>query len=201
MPIERTPLNESHPRSGGNDAARLRREAEDILLEADAAVANLPDFYGPLVHTSVLQQALREAQQGRTVRWIGSPTTQREYVYLSDAVKKVAELAMYEAAYGARWIVPGSGPISIERVTAIARRHLGREIRVRAAGLLSLRLMSLFVRPLRAFMPMAKTYVRPISYDGAKLRGLIGAAQAVDYDEGIPATLDWLAGEAGAAAK
>jgi hypothetical protein len=42
-------MNESHPRSGGPPWVRYRREAEDILCEAGAAILHLPDFYGPHV--------------------------------------------------------------------------------------------------------------------------------------------------------
>ena len=196
LPIERTPLTESHPRSGGNTLARLRREAEDILLEAGAAVVNLPDFYGPFVHMATLQQALQEAVTGRTVNWIGATDTPREYVYVPAAMRAVVELAMHEDAYGGRWIVPGAGPISITEVLEIVRRHLGREIEIRSAGPLTLRVASLFVKRLRSFMPMAKTYTRPISFDGAKLQGLIGDIGAVPYAEGVPRTLDWLSSRA-----
>ena len=50
---------------------RMRREAEDILQGAGAAVLNLPDFYGPEVHASILQRALEEAAAGKAVNWIG----------------------------------------------------------------------------------------------------------------------------------
>jgi hypothetical protein len=47
---------ESHPRSSGPARARYRREAEDILREAGAAILHLPDFYGPQVHISTFSE-------------------------------------------------------------------------------------------------------------------------------------------------
>src|SRR5499427_1851109 len=75
-----TQMNESHPRRGGPPWVRYRREAEDVLCEAGAAILHLPDFYGPHVHVSTLQNALNEAASGKTVNWLGSADTQREYL-------------------------------------------------------------------------------------------------------------------------
>jgi nucleoside-diphosphate-sugar epimerase len=194
VPILKIPFSETHPRAGGPLPVRLRREAEDILRDAGAAIVNLPDFYGPEVHVSTLQQALAEAMAGKTANWIGTPDVPREYVYVPDAMRAVAALALCHEAYGERWIVPGAGQITAAGVAEIASRHLGRPVKVRGAGLWMLRLVSLFVRPLRAFMPMVPTYLEPIAYDGSKLRGLIGAVPTTPYEEAIPRTLDWLAG-------
>jgi nucleoside-diphosphate-sugar epimerase len=192
IPLRDTIVREEHPREGGSLPVRMRREAEDILQGSGAAIVELPDFYGPEVHTSILQQALREAVSAKMVNWMGSLDTAREHVYVPDAMKAAAELAFQEQAYGERWIVPGPGPISMRRVQAIAERHLGRTVKVRAAGLWTLRLVSLFDGRLRSFMPLAPTYVKPVCFDGSKLNGLIGEAPATAYDEAIPRTLDWL---------
>jgi nucleoside-diphosphate-sugar epimerase len=64
-PQVRVEMNENHPRSGGPPWVRYRREAEDVLYEAGAAILHLPDFYGPHVHVSTLQNGLNEAASGR----------------------------------------------------------------------------------------------------------------------------------------
>ena len=51
---------------------------------------HLPDFYGPYVHVSTLQNALNEAASGKTVNWLGSADTQREYIYVPDAMRIAA---------------------------------------------------------------------------------------------------------------
>src|SRR5262249_50984155 len=45
LPIQRLPLDETHPRTGGNFYIQARRAAEDILEGAGAAVVHLPDFF------------------------------------------------------------------------------------------------------------------------------------------------------------
>jgi hypothetical protein len=80
-------MNESHPRIGGPPWVRYRREAEDVLCTAGAAILHLPDFYGPRVHVSTLQNALNEAASGKTVNWLGRTDVQREYIYVPDAMR------------------------------------------------------------------------------------------------------------------
>jgi nucleoside-diphosphate-sugar epimerase len=193
IPIRKLPVTEEHPRVDGNEAVRMRRQAEDILQHAGAAVVHLPDFYGPEVHTSTIQRALEQALDGKPVQWIGSAGVGREYVFVPDAMKAVAKLALRPEAFGERWIVPGAGPIAFEEIAEIVERHLGRPVRMRAAGQLALRLASFFLRDVRAFLPMAPTYISPIHYDGSKLRQLLGEIPVTPYAEAIPRTLDWLA--------
>jgi hypothetical protein len=86
-PQVRAAMNESHPRSGGPPWARYRREAEDVLFEAGAAILHLPDFYGPRVQFSALQNALNEAASDKAVNWLGKVDVQREYIYVPDAMR------------------------------------------------------------------------------------------------------------------
>jgi nucleoside-diphosphate-sugar epimerase len=187
------PLTESHPREGGNEAIAFRREAEDILREAGGAIVHLPDFYGPEVEVGTLQQALRELAADKTVNWIGTRDTPREYAYVPDAMRIVAELATHEEAYGEHWIVPGGGPLTLDNVVGIAKAHLGRPVFQRCARPWLLKVLALFVSELRGFLPMVPHYVQPIAYDGSKLRGLLGDLALTPYEKAIPVTLDALA--------
>jgi len=108
VPIQRVPVSEDHPRQDGGPIVQARREAEDVLQRAGAAVVQLPDFYGPEVHTSTLQQALTEAARDKPVHWVGSLETPREYAFVPDAMRTVLALADRGEAAGERWIVPGS---------------------------------------------------------------------------------------------
>jgi hypothetical protein len=39
---------------------------------------------------------------------------------------------------------------------------------------------------------MVPHYVRPLSFDGAKLRSLVGDVATTHYERGVGETLDWL---------
>jgi nucleoside-diphosphate-sugar epimerase len=186
-------VNEEHPREGGHEWFRLRREAEDVMLSAGAAVVHLPDFFGSHVHTSAVQSALEEAAAGGPVHCLGSSSTPREAAYVPDAMKIVADLAERDEAYGTDWALPGSGPLSADRLAEIASKHLGRPIKVSAAPGWLLKILSQVLPMLRQIRPMIPHYTRPVRYDTSKLRGLLGELQVTPFEQAIPATLDWIA--------
>ena len=186
-------VNEAHPRRGGHEWFRLRREAEDVMLAAGAAVVHLPDFFGPHVHTSTVQMALEQAVAGKPVSWLGRSDTPREATYLPDAMRIVADLAERDEAYGTDWGLPGSGLLTADRLAEIASEHLGRPVTVRAAPGWLLKILSLVHPALREVRPVIPHYVRAVRYDTSKVRGLLGEVKTTPFEEAIPATLDWIA--------
>jgi len=193
MPILLERLDEFHPRAGGPPWARWRRRAEDILFDAGAAILHLPDFYGPRVHVSTLQNALAEAAAGKTMNWIGAADVAREYVYVPDAMRIASRLAEIPDVFAQHWILPGAGPLTGAQVADITSRQLGREVKLRPAGLMTLRLVSLFNRDLRGFLQVAPDYLKPVAYYAGKLARLIGKPDLTPYESGIASTLDWIA--------
>ncbi|HSN93294.1 MAG TPA: NAD(P)H-binding protein [Anaeromyxobacteraceae bacterium] len=194
VPIAALPVRESSPRAGGPPWARFRREAEDVLREAGAAIVHLPDFFGPNVHTSTLQMPLREAAAGKPMSWIGGADVARDYLHVPDAMRIVADLASREDAYGKGWIVPGSGPITGAEVARLAGEILGRPVKLRAAAPWLLRLLGLFDRDLRGFLQLVPTYVSPLRFDGSRLDALLGPTPRTPYREALRATLASLRG-------
>lgn len=192
LPIVRLPLDESHPREGGPPWVLYRRAAEDALQSAGAAIVQLPDFYGPHVHASALQNALRDAARGKPMNWIGAADVPREHIFVPDAMRAVVDLAHREQAYAERFLFPGAGPLTGTRLLEIASGHLGREVKLRAAAPWLLRLVGLFNAELRSFLPMVPHYVTPLSFDASKLRVLLGALETTPYERGVPRTLDGL---------
>ncbi len=196
LPVRRLPVDEAHPRVGGNPYIGHRREAEDILQAAGAVVAQLPDFFGPEVHTSTLQMPLEDAAAGKPMSWIGGAKVERDYIFVPDAMRVVADLAQCGEASGKRVLLPGSGPLSGERLALLAGQSLGRPVRLRAAPLWLLRLLALVSRDLRAFLPMLPHYVRPLSFDTRRLEELVGPPRITPYEEAVAETLRWIAAKA-----
>lgn len=189
MPIKELPVSERHPRQGGPPWARFRRETEDILRNAGAAIVHLPDFFGPYVHTSTLQLGLVDAVKGKAISWIGPADVKRDYIYIPDAMRIVAELLTRKEGYGEEWVVRGSGPVSASQLAGIMTRLLNREIRVRAAPPWLLRVLSYFNKDLRGFIQMVPEYVKPISFDDAKLERLLGRMARTPYEDALRATI------------
>jgi nucleoside-diphosphate-sugar epimerase len=195
LPLRGDLLSETHPREGGGLPIRARREAEDILVEAGAAIVHLPDFYGPHVHVGTLQGSLTEAVERRPMQWLGKRDIPREYLFVPDAMDKVTALMAHEETFGQRWVLSGPGPITFEEITGIVERALGREVRVRALGPTLLRLLSPFHPELRAIRPLLPSYLKPLRFDERKLRALIGEHPVTPYAQAVAQTLEWLQGQ------
>ena len=192
LPHQGTLVDERHPREGGHEWFRWRREAEDIMLESGAAVVHLPDFFGPDVHTSAVQMALQEALAGKPVSALGDPDTKREIIYVPDAMRTVADLAGHDEAYGTDWGVPGNGRASARDLARIAGEHLDREVTVRSVAPWLLKLLAVVAPSLRPAVPIAPHYARPVRYDTSKLQGLVGPVERMSLEQALTATLDWL---------
>lgn len=193
LPVVYLPIDEDHPREGGSDPIRYRREGEDVLVAAGAAVVGIPDIYGPLVHGGPVQRAIEEAFAGKTIGWFGAPDLEREYVYAADAMEAVVRLSYHLEAFGQRWIVGGSGPLSANLLAELAGKKLKRKVKVASVRPLKLRLRALFDEKARNALRMEPVYGKPISFNNDKVRSLIGDIPMSNYEHGIAKTIDWLA--------
>ena len=191
-PISRLPLDEDHPREGGPDWAKHRREGEDVLLATGAAVAHLPELYGPLLHGGMLQRAIEDAYTGKVIRWIGPPNVEREYAFAPDAMEAVVRLSYCPEALGKRWIVGGNGALSANRIAEIAGKKLAKKLSVASISPMSLRVRSLFDEKARALLQMPD-HTQSIAFNSSKLQALIGPIPASSHEQGITRTIEWMA--------
>jgi hypothetical protein len=100
------------------------------------------------------------------------------------------EIGARVEAFGEHWCLPGSGPLSGRQAMDIAGRHLGRQIKLRSAGMMTLRIVGLFNKDLRGLLQVARDYMKPVRYD---VRKLLGSQQINSYEFGIDQTLAWIA--------
>jgi nucleoside-diphosphate-sugar epimerase len=134
-----------------------------------------------------------DAVAGRPIGCLGAADVEREIAFVADAMRTVADLAEREEAYGTDWGIPGNGTASPWDLARIAGEHLGREVTVRAVPPWAVRLLALLIPSLRPAVPLAPHYSRPVRYDTAKLRGLLGEVERTPIPEAVGTTLDWLA--------
>lgn len=186
------PMAESRGRTGSSDKARIREAEERVFLDADGAVARLPDFYGPEEGVSLFNDALDSVRKGETVDWPGDPDAPRDFLYYGDAGRLVVDLAFQEDAYGDAWNVPGSGVETPRALLQRAARIVGSRLRVRRIRRWMARLVSLFRADVRGFLDVMPLYEAPAILDTTKFEGLLGDAETTPYDDGLAATLEWL---------
>lgn len=185
------PVREDHPRNPHTFKGRMRKEQEDLLLEADAAgkirgaVLRLSDFYGPGVDKSFLHLIFVAAAKGGRAMVIGPLDTPHEYVFVPDVGPVVARLIENPVAYGRVWHLAGAGTITAREVVNKAFALTGHKPKMFVVGKTMLRLIGLFNPLMREMVEMNYLQTSPVVLDDSALRGLLGEVRKTSYDEGI----------------
>ena len=185
------PVREDHPRNPQTFKGRMRKEQEDLLLEADAqgrirgAVLRLPDFYGPNVDRSFLHAIFIAAVKDTRAQVIGPVDVPHEYVFVPDVGPVVLRLTDPSIPYGHVWHLAGAGTITTREVVNRAFALAGHKPRMLVAGKTTLRLMELFNPIMREMVEMNYLQTSPLVLDDSALRGLLGEVKKTTYDEGI----------------
>lgn len=185
------PVREDHARNPNTFKGRMRKEQEDILLEADATgkirgtILRLPDFYGPGVEKSFLHSIFVAAANGGRAQVIGPIDKPHEYVYVPDVGAVVIALAAAPGAYGRWWHLAGPGTITVRDVAQRAFALVGRQPKLMVASKVTLRLIGLFNPFMREVAEMHYLVADPLVLDDSALRSLIGEVKKTTYEEGI----------------
>lgn len=193
------PVREDHPREPHTFKGRMRKEQEDLLMQAhaegriNATVLRLPDFYGPGVEASLLHRAAKAAVHGGTADMVGPIDRPHEFVFVPDVGPVVAKLVDTSAAFGKIWNFAGSGAITQRDLVSEMERQTGAKLKLRVAGKTMLRLIGLFNPFMREMVEMNYLMTDPVIMDDSALQKLIGPIRKTPYAEGIRQTLAALA--------
>ncbi len=201
-----TPVTEEHPRTPHTFKGRMRKEAEDLLMEADATgklratILRLPDFYGPDIEKSFLHGLFVAALRGGTANMIGPIDTPHEFVFVPDVAPVLLDLADRSEAYGRSWHLGGPGTITQRELAAKVFAAVGKKPRIRVAGKTTLRVMGLFNPLMRELVEMSYLHTTPVVLDDSAIQKLLGPVKKTSYDEGIRKTLEAMRGSLAARA-
>jgi nucleoside-diphosphate-sugar epimerase len=191
-----TPVTEDHPREPHTFKGRMRKEQEDVLLEADAkgkirgAILRLPDFYGPNVERSFLNDLFQAAATGRTANLIGPIDTPHEFIFTPDVGPVVIALGRNPDAWGRWWHLAGPGAVTQRELAGRVFQMAGRKPRLRVAGKNMLRLLGLFNPLMRELVEMHYLVTTPVLLDDSALQKLLGSVRKTSYEEGLRLSLD-----------
>jgi nucleoside-diphosphate-sugar epimerase len=190
-----TPVREDHPREPNTFKGRMRKQQEDILLQAhaqgriNATVLRLPDFYGPGVEASLLHRAFVAAVKGGTADMIGPIDRPHEFVFVPDVGPVVVKLADTPAAFGHVWHLAGAGVTTQRDLVDEIERQTGRKLPLRVAGKAMLSVLGLFDRMIREIARMHYLLTEPLIMDDSALQRLVGPIRKTPYAEGVRRSL------------
>ncbi|QYD70527.1 NAD(P)H-binding protein [Paraburkholderia edwinii] len=202
---QQQPVTEAHPREPHTFKGRMRREQEDLVLDAhgrnglSTLVLRLPDFYGPGVERSFLHGVFEGAARGGRAQMIGPIDIPHEFIFMPDLGPVVAALVHTPAAYGRVLHLAGAGTITPREVATRAYALAGRAPKLMVAGKTMLRAIGLINPIMRELVEMHYLLTDPVVLDDSALQALIGPISTTPYDEGI--RLSYEAAEAAEAAR
>jgi nucleoside-diphosphate-sugar epimerase len=193
---QQTPAREDHPREPHTFKGKMRKQQEDLLLEADAAgkirgtVLRLPDFYGPRVKNSFLDGVFNAAANGGTANLIAPIDRPHQFVYVPDVGPVVIDLLRRPEAHGRWWHLAGDGTASMQEIVAMVGQLAGKPVKTRAAGLGMLRVIGLFQPVMRELVEMHYLLTDPFIMDDSALSALLGNVKTTPLEEGLRQSLE-----------
>ena len=188
-------IGEDHPREPHTFKGQMRKQQEDLVLEAHASgkiaasVLRLPDFYGPQVDKSFLWSAFQAAKNGGRAQLVGPIDTPHEFVYVPDVGPVVQRLLEEPRTWGTTWNFGGAGVTSTRAMVDEIFKQAGRKARYFIAGKTTLRLIGLFQPLMRELVEMHYLQTDPVILDDSRLCALLGDLPKTPYPEGIRQTL------------
>ncbi|MFG1394428.1 NAD-dependent epimerase/dehydratase family protein [Xanthobacter agilis] len=189
-------VDENHPRAPHTFKGRMRKEQEDLVLEAHArgriatSILRLPDFYGPDVERSYLADIFAAAAAGRRAKVMGPIDTPHEFVFVPDVGPVVLRLLASAGAFGHTFNLGGAGTITVRNVAEQAFMLMRQNPKLFVANALLLRLAGLFDPVMRELVEMRYLMSDPVIFDDHALAQIIGPIPKTSYAEGIARTLD-----------
>jgi nucleoside-diphosphate-sugar epimerase len=185
-------VTEDHPREPHTFKGCMRKEQEDLVLAAHATghirttVLRLPDFYGPGVESSLLNDLFIAARHKRRAKLIGPVDRPHEFVFVPDVGAVVVKLLDTPAAYGRAWNLGGAGATTQRELATMA---FGGPPRLFVAGKNTLRLLGIFDPFLRELVEMHYLMTDPLIVDDSALRNLLGDIRKTSYRDGVRLSL------------
>jgi nucleoside-diphosphate-sugar epimerase len=194
-----SPVKEDHPREPHTKKGQLRKQQEDLLMEAhaqgklQALSVRFPDFYGPDAEYSFAFEIFRAVVAGKPANLLGNMDLPHEFIYTPDIGPVVAELVTRDDVWGEAFNCGGAGTITQRQLVTRASEVAGRKPKFRVAGSGLVRFIGLFNPFMREVTEMMYQWQEtPLVLDDSKLRAKLGSVKKTSYEDGIRLTVEAL---------
>ncbi|WP_026583440.1 SDR family NAD(P)-dependent oxidoreductase [Bacillus sp. J33] len=192
--LQSLPAKETSSRNPHTKKGKLRQTLIESIKHSGVPyiIAHFPDFYGPHTGNTLLHYTFEQIIKKHTGLFVGKTNITREFLYIKDGAKALAELASKEEAYGEVWNIPGAGTITGEEIANIASKHLKKQVSFKPVHRWMIRAIGIFDPLMREFTEMMYLNETPVILDGSKYEERIGPIPKTAYEDGIKETLDYL---------
>ena len=182
---ETTPFNPCSRK--GEVRARIARQMLDAVQtgRVQGLIARAADFYGPGIGNSVPNMLILDnLKKGKTAQWTGSADEPHSLTFTPDAGRATAVLGTTPAAFGQTWHLPTAAPaLTARQFAAQAAAHYGVAAKIMVLSKPVMRVLGLFIEPVRESVEMLYQNDRPFVFDSTKFDRAF--FPATPYAEGI----------------
>lgn len=186
------PFDEMSSQNPLTKKGKARKETADLLLAAHnagkvkALIGRSADFYGPYaVNSSFYIKFLENIQKDKAPQVLGKPGIKHTYAYTEDNARALVNLALDDSTYGEVWHLPTGNPITIDEVATIFNKNLGKDFKVSYMSRILLKILSIFISPLREVGEVLYQFDAPYVMSWEKFKKKFPDFKVTPYNEGI----------------
>ncbi|MBA3823865.1 MAG: NAD(P)H-binding protein [Ktedonobacterales bacterium] len=191
------PLTEDLPQQPGTRKGNVRVALDATLLAAHrsgtvrVALGRAADYYGPAAPSSGTgAMFFGQVLAGKAVQWPGRIDVPHILNYTNDFARGLIVLGERDEALGQAWHIPAAEALTAQQFVALAAEVAGRRARAVAVSPLMMRLVGLFVTPIRETIEMSYEFTQPFVMDGGKFTRAFGFTPT-PHRAALEATLAW----------
>jgi nucleoside-diphosphate-sugar epimerase len=194
--VER-PMAESLPLRPNTRKGQVRAAMHESLMQfhrngdLQVAVARSSDFFGPFVEGSAAgARAMTAIVSGKAVEYTGDLDAAHSYSFIEDFGTAMAILGTDDRSLGQVWHVPNAPTVSSRTFFETAFGIAGKEPKFRKLGIVEMKLLGLFIPPLREMIEMIYEFDKPFIVDDSKFKSVFGDI-ATPLRDALTRTIHW----------
>jgi nucleoside-diphosphate-sugar epimerase len=186
-------ITEESPINPSSKKGEVRAKLDNMILDEikngnlNAIIARAADFYGPTnENLSVLNSVVYERlKSGKSAQWFINPNFKHSFTFTPDAAKAMAILGNSDKAFNQIWNLPTDRNIlsGNEWVEKFAEKT-GAKPKIQVAGKFLMKIMSLFVPPIKEFIELSYQWENDYFLDSSKFEREF-KFKTTSYQEGI----------------
>lgn len=196
-PLQEVPASEEHPQQPTSRRGVMRKEIDDMLLEAhdkgeiQVVIPRLTTFYGAHVAGTFIAGVFEAAKLDRKAMWFSRLDQPHNLIYLPDAAAACVLLATNDSAYGQAWHVPGAGPMTGGEFITKVFQAFGRPPKMITRGKTFFQLAGIVAPRVLDMVEVMYQFEQPFVLDGTKFTDAYTNFEYTPHDIGIDDTVEW----------
>ncbi len=175
MMTESSPMKPSSKKGQVRLALWRELDAASKAGRLDMAVVRASDFFGPGVEASVFGTRFFEPlAKGKPAQTVGAVDALHSITFIPDLAEALVRVAEDDSAWGRAWHAPNAPAVTQNEIARIAATAVGQNGRAKAAPAWILRLLGLFVAPVRETIEMLYEFEDDFVVDSSEFTSHFG---------------------------